>query len=367
LCLTNDKCLEYHETRPRRGQYGLQAPDETIARPTPQIMHNKLRLSYKERRSEFEEPIPPGADFARNGANSGIQDLVHIDLKVRSEHRLCGKQYDAEMQLYYLHNYGNLEAISILIEADGKEDNAHFQILLDFFQSKFDGDKRLCERKQRRARALLLLGRSNDEREKQSKQLRRGSTTISSEDASMMMDDNESEEVEGDDSEASPSTSLGSILYQEIQNRFLSLIQHGDRELAKELRWDPLQPWDILKSVHFWGYSGSTTEPPCFEDVKWRIVDVPMTISPVQHIQLKKLMFDHVDPTTCRKTSTHYDESNARPVQPYRGGATYRCRRSDYASDDERAASGLRKGFVLRENWRGVDMLPWVDPEFPGV
>lgn len=134
------------------------------------------------------------------------------------------------MQLYYLHNYGNLEAISILIEADGKEDNAHFQILLDFFQSKFDGDKRLCERKQRRARALLLLGRSNDEREKQSKQLRRGSTTISSEDASMMMDDNESEEVEGDDSEASSPTSLGSILYQEIQNRFLSYMneQHSD-------------------------------------------------------------------------------------------------------------------------------------------
>ena len=60
--------------RPRaaqRGQYGLPARNETKARPTPHIMHNKLRLSYKERRSEFEEPFPPGANFALNGLNSG--------------------------------------------------------------------------------------------------------------------------------------------------------------------------------------------------------------------------------------------------------------------------------------------------------
>ena len=89
-------------------------------------MPNGLRLTYKERRSEWEKPFPPGADFARNGFNSGVQDLVNIDFKVRSEHRLCGKQYDAEMQLFYLHKYGNLEATSILIESDG-EHNRHFQ------------------------------------------------------------------------------------------------------------------------------------------------------------------------------------------------------------------------------------------------
>lgn len=93
-----------------------------------------------------------------------------------------------------------------------------------------------------------------------------------------------------------------------------------------------------------------------------------MKISPKQYVQLKKLMFDHVDPDTCRKTSTHYDESNARPVQPYKGGATYRCRRNNYASDMERAAAGgRRKGFVLRENWKGVKMFPYVEPEFPDV
>ena len=172
LCETRDACLEYHETRltvssgvvlwavaalryefrtspdslthlpsdlqfwqPQRGEYGLGARNETLARPTPSILPNGLRLSYQERRSEWAKPIPPGADFARNGLNSGVQDLVNIDFKVRSEHRLCGKQYDGEMQLFYLHKYGNLEAISILIDADG-DHNRHFQVMLDYFQEK---------------------------------------------------------------------------------------------------------------------------------------------------------------------------------------------------------------------------------------
>ncbi len=315
---------------------------------------------------------PPQADFARNGFNSGVQDLVNIDIKVRSEHRLCGKQYDAEMQQFYLHKEGNLEAISILIEAEGGDEmhNKHFQIMLDFFQGKFNRDESLCQRKQARARALFERrsssssggGDSGDE----STQLRRRGRASSRHAEETMADEDEDEYDDNTDNEAatSSSSSLGSILYESIHSRFLSLIQ---RREAKELRWDPLQPWEFYRSVHFWAYSGSITEPPCFEDVKWRVTDVPMKISVKQYIQLKKLMFDHVDPDSCRKTSTHYDESNARPVQAYRGGATYRCRRSDYASDVERRASGRVKGFVLEKKWWGVKDFPYVEPEFPHV
>jgi hypothetical protein len=67
------------------------------------------------------------------------------------------------------------------------------------------------------------------------------------------------------------------------------------------------------------------------------------------------------------KTSIHYEESNTQPVQPYRGGAIYRCKRSNYASNLERAVSRKRRGFVLQEKWRGVDMLNYVEPKFPDV
>lgn len=278
------------------------------------------------------------------------------------------------MQLYYMHVYGNLEAISILIEADADEDNNHFQIMLDYFQKKFDSDESLCQKRQRRARALLRKRGSstaNDEEEEveemliDSFNLRGWSAGRELEDA-LEVGDEGVDEFSGGNDERGSSSSLGRTLLHKIHDRFLSFA--ADNRELKELRWDPLEPWEMYRSVHFWGYSGSTTEPPCFEDVKWRVTDVPARISPRQYIQLKRLMFDHVDPDTCRRTSSHFDESNARPVQRYRGGATYRCRRRNYASDKERkAAGGIRKGFKLEANWKGVDMFPYIVPEFPNV
>jgi len=340
------------------GEYGLT--DESWARPTPLIMHNKLRLQYPERRSEWERPEPPGADFARNVFNSGIQDILHIDLKVRSEHRLCGKQYDGEMQLFYIHREGNLEALSVLIEVDSTEINGHFQVLLDYFQDKFDQDASLCLRRRTKARALFGRGRDG----KSDTKLRGMSSSSSIEDEDQ---DETTDTVEEEEGNASTS-SLGSLLYQKIHDSFLRhLQQQRRRRTERPPTWNPLEPWYVLQSIHFWGYSGSITEPPCFEEVHWRVIDVPMKIHFNQYLQLKRLMFDHVDPDTCQKTSTHYDESNARPVQSDQGGATYRCRRSDYASDMERAASGRVKGFVLEENWWGVNNLPYVTGEFPNV
>ena len=305
--------------------YGLR--NESLYRPTPMIMHNKLRLQYPERRSEEEKPEPPGTDFANNVFNSGVQDLVYIDIHVKSEHRLCGKQYDGEMQLVHVHHQeGNLEALSILIEAGGDvpgemgyDDNPHFQVLLDYFQMKFDEDTGLCQRRRRMA--------------------------------------------EGHKDVVESSPSLIRRLYRIVQDKYKSITYQ--RRLAKLDKWDPMLPWFIYRSVHFWGYSGSITEPPCFQGVNWRVLDVPMRISMRQLFQLKRIMFDHVDPDTCLKTSTHYEESNARPVQEWTEGGVYRCRRSDYASDMERLASGRRKGFVDESKWWGVDNYPYVSPEFP--
>ena len=305
--------------------YGLR--NESLYRPTPMIMHNKLRLQYPERRSEEEKPEPPGTDFANNVFNSGVQDLVYIDIHVKSEHRLCGKQYDGEMQLFHVHHQeGNLEALSILIEAGGDvpgemgyDDNPHFQVLLDYFQMKFDEDTGLCQRRRRMA--------------------------------------------EGHKDVVESSPSLIRRLYRIVQDKYKSITYQ--RRLAKLDKWDPMLPWFVYRSVHFWGYSGSITEPPCFQGVNWRVLDVPMRISMRQLFQLKRIMFDHVDPDTCLKTSTHYEESNARPVQEWTEGGVYRCRRSDYASDMERLASGRRKGFVDESKWWGVDNYPYVSPEFP--
>ncbi|KAL7529044.1 hypothetical protein ACHAWF_002817 [Thalassiosira exigua] len=355
LCRTTAKCEEIHETRMRAGDYGLDHSG-TRARPTPHIMSNKLRLAYKERWNDRERPLPPGADFSKNVFNSGVQDMLHTDVKVRSEHRLCGRQYDAEMQQYYLHADGSLEAVAILVEVADDEGghNAHFQTMLDYFQVKFDGDRRLCERRRRRARALFGLRQNG------------GKETMPV-DLDMTPASNETISVESSGEVGDQNDDTLDTLRQRIRGRSLAaLLRRREQKVGGQV-WDPAKPWAILKTIHFWAYEGSTTEPPCFEGIKWRVMDVPMTISPAQYVQLKRLMFDHVDPDTCRGTSAHFDESNARPVQPYRGGPTYRCRRVDYPSDQERWASGRRRGFVSRKDWKGVDMYPYVEPEFANV
>jgi len=338
------------------GQYDIDDEASTIAKPTPYIMHNKLRLAYKQRRSERDRPEPPGTDFSKNGFNTGVQDVLHIDIKVKSEHTLCGKQYDGEMQIFHLHKVTRtLEAMSILIEVDNTEGkNPHMQKLIDYFQKKFDRDQDMCKNKQVVARKLFDVSRMNGADSEQIKSKLRGLNTKDSGSNEPVMSKPPPQFKVEEETDVSHG----------IVDRFLNLLQ---RRTGPDWRWDPFEPWFIMRTIHFWAYSGSITEPPCFEDVNWRILDVPMKITYGQLIQLKKLMFDHVDPDTCRKTSTHYDESNARPVQPYRGGRNYRCRRSDYVSDKEREASGLRRGFNLEKFWCGVDLLPWVEGEFPNV
>lgn len=358
--LESTYCVNLSTRFHQAGEYDIDYEASTKARPTPYIMHNKLRLSYEQRRSEWERPEPPGTDFAHNVYRSGIQDVIHIDFKVKSEHRLCGKQYDGEMQIFHVHGTErNLEATGILIEVDNNEGrNPHFQKVLDFFEKKFKADEGMCRRRQLLAKKVFDGSRGGDAMDEDRRSKLRGLKTEESNEPMMVKPAEKVQLTEETDAQESAD------IFHGIADRFLNLLQ---RRTARDWVWNPYEPWYILRTVHFWAYSGSITEPPCFEGVNWRIMDVPIKITYGQLIALKKLMFDHVDPDTCAKTSTHYEESNARPVQPYRGGRRYRCRRSDYVSDKERQASGLRKGFNQEKFWCGVHLLPWVEPEFPNV
>jgi hypothetical protein len=376
LCETNDKCIEWHEPRPRAGGYGLH--ESSSYRPQPVIMSNKLRVVYPQRDSEWDRPEPPGVDFAHNVFQSGIQDLTHIDIKVRSEHRLCGKQYDAEMQLFHVHKKErDFEALSILINAGesnefGHDDNSHFQILLDFFQREFDYHVWVCAEAEAAAAAAKVVQNDDDE----------SSTATTDDDGTATMNDDTEEwdntddqrnddDVPSDDDNNNDNwrprrtTNLRSLSRTNTESS-TSTSSQGSRNLRGDpFLWDPLEPWYMLNSIHFWAYEGSITEPPCFQDIHWRVIDVPMKISMKQYFQLKRLMFDHVDPDTCKKTSTHYEESNARPVQAWTEGNVYRCKRSDYMSDMERKESGSNHGFREEDMWMGVDNLPYITPEFP--
>ena len=117
--------------------------------------------------------------------------------------------------------------------------------------------------------------------------------------------------------------------YHEHQNE-------SHRRLA--LKWHPFHP-DIQKTVHFWGYKGSFTEPPCTDKiVDWKIMDVPTPISVKQLRQFQQILFNHVD-GDCKKTGVQNAYASvARPTQdPLK---YYKCTRDNYVSDEERGVCG---------------------------
>ena len=106
--------------------------------------------------------------------------------------------------------------------------------------------------------------------------------------------------------------------------------------------WDPFHR-DIQKTIHFSGYTGSLTEPPCASDTLWRIMDVPVPISPDQLFRMKDALFNNRDlKNGCAFTSVHYGGSVARPAPAAADDALeyYKCTRSDYVSDHEREECG---------------------------
>lgn len=73
---------------------------------------------------------------------------------------------------------------------------------------------------------------------------------------------------------------------------------------------------DFMKTIFFYRYHGSNTEPPCFP-ITWFVMSAPLVISFEQLQQTKELIFTHVDGGSCRPTSVHNaEQSVARPLQP---------------------------------------------------
>jgi hypothetical protein len=145
-------------------------------------------------------------------------------------------------------------------------------------------------------------------------------------------------------------------VYESVMSTINHTMLDGHRKLpVLESLWNPFHR-DIQKTIHFWGYTGSLTEPPCAGQTMWRIMDVPVQISMEQSNQMQNILFNNRDGATCSFTSNHYQGSVARPVKnpiPY-----YKCTRQDYKSDDEREICG-EQGCAIPLSTR---LDPYVDP-----
>jgi Eukaryotic-type carbonic anhydrase len=55
----------------------------------------------------------------------------------------------------------------------------------------------------------------------------------------------------------------------------------------------------MTNTEYYFRYEGSLVEPPCFVGVHWRVLRLPVKISPRQLYWLAKLLKLRLNPTTC--------------------------------------------------------------------
>jgi len=277
--------------------------DESIEK---RIEPNKLRLVMNRRSCTdvIDDRFvcgnnPPLADYPKySSVGTSFSDLLNYDIKVPGEHWLEGESYDAEVQMLHTHlSSQRVSSIGVPVRARMDGHNDEFQAILDQFQLVYDLDVASCAAAERDRRRAASQFRTN---------LMNGDVA-----------DAGSEEY---------STPL------------------EDPDLARRLQERPprFDPYTnaLLPTIYFYGYDGSTTEPPCYP-LTWFVLSSPMIISFEQLNQIKYLLFTHVN-ADCERTSVHNaDQSVARPLQTQDNDRfVMKCTVEDYVSDADKDRGG---------------------------
>ena len=310
---TGAECHEYHEIRTKKGDFLLTDPEVKL-----EIQPNKMRIIWPRRIDNRAEPDTPSADIPK-GWGSQI-DATHTDLVIPAEHTLNGKRYQGEWRTYHMHPGGKGTAvITTLIDASPEnEKNPNFQKALKAWEELFDYHRYQC---------LFSRGRRAAEEKEEEEVI----------DNDLLHDDN-IEETKA----TSPLSFDEYRRHRRMQqgDGFEPLFDHGDLTdpLTSKGRFDPYHK-NLIPSIYFYGYFGSLTEPPCYPIATWRIIDTPMKISEEQHLEMKRLLFEHMD-ENCVYTSNHFQESVARPIQKNVKRDIHKCTCKNFNSDAHRKATG---------------------------
>lgn len=235
-------------------------------------MPSKLRLKYQRRPCKdvlnnivCQEPDPPHADFP-NGWG-GFSDLLHVDFKFPSEHRILGEAFDGEMQIYHLHDgRRRLPVISVLMRAGGDDDstshNDYLQAAIDAFQYEYDTNMAHCA-------GAIAAARNGDDGSRRHRRL-------GHQDRNRTKTAAASHQHPANNNSASETLINATFGSYESFDRYARLLEKKDdgspsdfvdeRDQHHHRRmsgiWYPYHE-ALMPTYYFYGYDGSLTEPPC--------------------------------------------------------------------------------------------------------
>ena len=286
---------------------------------------------------------PPAADYP-NHWNGHIQP-IHIDVKIPSEHTICGKRYDGEFTVWHIHPQRQAAVtMSTLIEVG--QHNSEMQKAIDQWQLKFNKDRMSCfrfrERKLREENSLvkrmdnyLQTGIDHEDVTPFDRNLKKDRGKVEDEEdedvqstwldlPDEIVDTGRAEELLNDDE----------VIPDGIENQTNETEASQKSRRRGTIHFNPYHPL-IYRSVWFYGYWGTMTEPPCSDRfISWRIMDAPMQISKSQLDQLKNILFNYVG-KQCERQTAHHNGSVARPTQPFNNRNLWRCNRDRWEQNFE--------------------------------
>ena len=99
-------------------------------------------------------------------------------------------------------------------------------------------------------------------------------------------------------------------------------------------------------------YDGSLTTPPCTENVWWTVANTPLTISATQGDELRELILDHRNATSCEQATgaSPLDNTTSRDPQNLNGRTTILyC-----TGDDPNDSASFNLSFMTLGVWIGM-------------
>jgi len=260
--LLNYPCTDNHPPKVHIGQTKFKELDFVI-------LPNALRVKFPQNNI----PVPK-IDFS--DLSTPIK-LLHVDVKIRSEHYLNGQQYPGEFQMYFhfpksadefkQHTEDQLVALSIFMDFHDDDSNEEENKELEQFIKRWEEE---------------LWSKQNECK-------RRIDPTIP---------------------EYAPT--YYTVYTKKETNDIWDLPKVVNANST--LRTD-FNIWRFMPTGYYCGYKGSLTEPPCTDKVTWRILDLPMKISKAQYKRMQSILTNRLDDTTCEITTASYNGTVNRPLQ----------------------------------------------------